>query len=97
MQVRFGNLSTIAFDDKVEANFTPEDIEWIEAHRIDNADFKEDDKLHIFNLPLGIVAGSDIGGELIHRLRAYQFKHQFYVETKESEKDPDSNIIEANI
>lgn len=87
MQVRFGNLTTLAFEDKIQIDLTPEDMQWIEEHRIDKADFEEDDKLHIFNLPLGILAGSDIGEELVARLKKYEFKHSFYVETKESSKE----------
>jgi hypothetical protein len=85
MNIRFGNLSAIQFEEKAEAELSMKDKKWIESHRTDKASFKEDDKLHIFNLPFGIVAGCDIGAELVERLKAYPFKHSFYVETKESE------------
>lgn len=97
MNVRFGNLSTLAFEDRLQIDLKPEDRLWIEEHRTDEADFTEDDKLHIFSLPLGIVAGHDIGPELVNRLRQYEFSHQFYVETKESEQDPDSKTIAVNV
>lgn len=90
MQVRFGNLSLLRFEQKVEVDFNDEDLIWLNQHRIDSANFKDDDKFHIFDLPLGILAGCDIAEELVTRLRKYTFEKQFYVETKESEGKSDS-------
>lgn len=84
MQLRFGNLSALTFEDRVRVDFEPEDMFWIENHRLDKADFKDDNALHIFELPLGIVAGANIGEELVERFKKYSFKKHFYVETKES-------------
>jgi hypothetical protein len=93
MTVRFGNLSTLMFENKVQVDLTPEDMQWIEAHRVDKADFKDDNGLHIFDLPLGIVAGANIGEELLGRLKAYNFKRHFYVETKEPEIISDPQAV----
>lgn len=85
MNARFGNLTISGFETKTEVQFSEEDRKWMEEHRIDKADFKDDDKFHIFELPLGIMAGSNIGEELINRLKKYsEYKRHFYVETKES-------------
>jgi hypothetical protein len=92
MTVRFGNLSTLMFENKVQVDLTPEDMQWIEAHRVDKADFKDDNGLHIFDLPLGIVAGANIGEELLGRLKAYNFK-RLYVETKEPEIISDPQAV----
>lgn len=84
MIVRFGNLSVLGFEDKTRVEMSKEDRLWITNHIVDKADFRDDNGLHIFDLPLGIVAGANIGEELVERLQKYPFKKHFYVETKES-------------
>lgn len=81
MNVRFGNLSVLAFEEKTEVHFSDEDFIWLNQHRADTADFKENDKFHIFELPLGIVAGEKCGPELVKRLSGYPFKRHFTVTT----------------
>lgn len=78
--VRFGNLTAKQFSDKFDVELQEADIAFLEEHRQDNAQSIPKDRLHIFDMPLGIVAGSDIVKEVISRLRAYDFNHQFYVE-----------------
>lgn len=96
MEIRFGNLSVEEFEAKVGAEFSERDKAWMEKRRIDKADFQDDDLFHIFNLPLGIVAGANVGPLLVEKLKKYksEFTKHFYVETKESEnKVPDSDNL----
>jgi len=86
MNVRFGNLSVLQFEEKVGTELSLEDRLWMENHRVDHANFHDDSAFHIFDLPLGFSAGHDIAEELIARLRKYGFeKCHFYVEQKEAE------------
>lgn len=80
--VRFGNLSAKQFDIKVGSVLSEEDKTWLEDKRIHNASFDADDKLHIFEKPLGIVAGNNIVKEVISRLRRYDYDTEFYVESR---------------
>lgn len=85
MNVRFGNLSVQSFADKVGVKFSDEDYKWMEERQIDKADFTDPKRFHIFNLPLGFLAGARVGKELIAILKKYEYKScHFYVETKES-------------
>lgn len=82
MNVRFGNLTANQFNQKFDIELSKEDLEYIEKHRQDNAQSISKDRLHIFDTPLGIVAGSDIVEDLMERLRKYRFNHRFYVEER---------------
>lgn len=90
MHVRFGNLTIEEFEKRTEVKFSDEDRKWLEEHRIDNAQGKENNRFHIFDMPLGIIAGFDIGDELVKRLKQYEFKKSFSVETKEAGETPTS-------
>jgi hypothetical protein len=83
VQVRFGNLSVLAFEKKTGVEFSDEDFIWMNERLTDVADFRDDNKFHIFELPLGISAGHNIGEELVERLKKYNFQKHFYVETKQ--------------
>ena len=80
----------MAFEDKTQVHFSDADFIWFNQHQTNSAEFDEDDKFHIFDLPCGIIAGSEIGAELVERLQPYPFKKCFTVETKESETSPNS-------
>lgn len=84
LQARFGNLTREAFEKRVETNFAQSDRKWLDDHRTDKADFQDADKFHIFDMPLGIVAGSGIFDELLSLLKKKnEYKDRFYVEKKE--------------
>lgn len=84
MTVRFGNLSVVDFEAKTKVQFSELDKKWLEKRRIDKADFQDDDLFHIFDLPLGIVAGANVGPLLVERLKKYEgYQRHFYIETKE--------------
>lgn len=85
IEVRFGNLTVAQFEEKTEVKLSKKDIKWLEERRIDKAEFKDDNKFHIFDKPFTIVAGHDVFDELVTRLRQYNFEAPFAVQKKEKE------------
>ncbi len=81
--VRFGNLTTGAFEKKTQVSFSEEDFQWLEDHRTNSANDESNDVFHIFDMPLGIYCGFNIYPELVKRLQKYDYKGSFTVEQKE--------------
>lgn len=77
MEVRFGNLSVNQFMEKTGAKLSAKDKQFLEKHRTDIADFKEDDKYHIFAMPFSIVSGHKIAQELFDMMKKYDDKKVF--------------------
>lgn len=60
MNLRFGNLTMRQFADKVEADFTAEELATLESQRTDTAEFTDPTKFHIFDDPgISISIGSE--------------------------------------
>lgn len=77
MQVRFGNLSALQFEDRIGQKLDIEDKNWIEEHRQANCQHIAKDKLHIFDLPFSIIVGSEISDKLVEILKKYNSKEPF--------------------
>lgn len=60
MNIKFGNLTMRQFADKVQADFTDEELETLEGYRTDIAEFTDPGKFHIFDDPaISINIGSE--------------------------------------
>ena len=59
MFIRLGNLTVAQFMERVGAAATPEEVEWLERWRTDEANFTAPGKFHIFDDPaISIVIGA---------------------------------------
>lgn len=59
MNLRLGNLTVAQFMERVEGAATPDEIEWLERWRTDDANFSDPDAFHVFDDPaISIVIGA---------------------------------------
>ena len=66
-----GNLTVEKFEKDAGWVFSEEDKKWLEEHRTNEADFKDSDKFHIFDIPYAIVVGSEIVGDFMKIIHKY--------------------------
>lgn len=70
--VMLGNLTITQLEDRTGWTFEKDDRQWLEEHRTSLADFDDDDKFHIFDIPQQIVVGSKIKDEFIKLIMKYE-------------------------
>ena len=77
MNVYFGNLTVEQLEARLETKLTKTDRVFLEKHRTDNASFSENDKFHIFDMPLCIHSGADVVTKVEDILRKYNKRKLF--------------------
>ena len=69
-----GNLTVRQLEDKLSCSFSDEDYEFLSKHRTDDANFKANNKFHIYEVPFTIIMGYRIKNEMLKLLNRYDWE-----------------------
>lgn len=73
----FGNLTPERLAERMGWEFTPSELEWLKAHRIENASDKDilaGDGYHIFDMPFVIYVSPTAEKKLVEILESHEKK-----------------------
>lgn len=76
MSIYLGDLTVQEFEKRTGWTFQKEDRDFLKKHRTGIADFKDEDKFHIHEIPFSIRAGADIIEDLKNIILKYNDKKE---------------------